>query len=68
MILLQTAEMAVYVCVLLLVDPLLKHGTAALYTGFLGHGGISWSLPVLPIRLQIIYNSLFIIILPFDIM
>jgi hypothetical protein len=48
--------------------PLLKHGTAAFYTGFLGHGGVSWSFSVLPGQLQIIYNSLFIIILPFDTM
>ena len=58
----------VYVCVLLLVDLLLKQGTAAFYTRFLGHGDVSWSFSVLPGRLQIIYNSLFIIILPFDIM
>ena len=42
------------VCVLLLVDPLLKHGTAAFYPVVFGHGGVAWSFSVLPGRLQII--------------
>jgi len=46
-------SVCVCVSVRVLVDPPLKHGTAAFYPGVLGHGGVSWSFSVLPGRLQI---------------